>query len=183
MIPKFLEQIRMGGPVTVTHPQITRYFMLVQEAVQLVMQAASIGHGGEIFILNMGEPIKIREMAEDLIFLTGKTPYSDIDIQYVGLRPGEKLHEELLIDDTEKKTQYENITIGKMTFIDWETLNTNIERLIQTAYEEDRNSLLIFIKDIVPEFNHVDLPGARTSDKVVPLAPLSLAVNTKLGAE
>lgn len=169
VIPKFLNQIKSGGPVTVTHPEVTRYFMLTQEAVELVMQAASIGHGGEIFILNMGKPVTIKEMAENLIFLAGKEPYKDIDVQFTGLRPGEKLFEELLIDDTEKKTQYENITIGKMTFIDWLELTTKIKTLLESAELENREEILINIRELVPEFNHIDLPAKEIPANVVNL--------------
>lgn len=159
VIPKFLRQINTGGPITVTHPEVVRYFMLIEEAVELVMQAASIGHGGEIFILNMGKPVKIKDMAEDLIFLAGKEPYKDIDIQFTGMRPGEKLYEELLIDETEKKTQYENITIAKMTFVDWAQLNLHINRLLVATGQYNREQLLLCIKTLVPEFIHVDLPA------------------------
>jgi FlaA1/EpsC-like NDP-sugar epimerase len=169
VIPKFLEQIKNGGPITVTHPDVVRYFMLIQESVQLTLQAASIGHGGEIFILNMGKPVQIREMAEDLIFLAGKEPYRDIDIKFIGLRPGEKLFEELLIDEAEKKTQYENITIGKMTFIDWNELNLKINYLLEIARTTNRENLLAALKSIVPEFNHIDLPVERTGSNVVVL--------------
>ncbi|OGX44704.1 MAG: hypothetical protein A3G38_01475 [Omnitrophica WOR_2 bacterium RIFCSPLOWO2_12_FULL_51_8] len=169
VVPKFLEQIGKGGPVTVTHPEITRYFMLVSEAVQLVMQAASIGHGGEIFILNMGKPVKIREMAENLIFLTGKTPYEDIDIRYTGLRPGEKLYEELLINEAEKKTQYETITIGRTTFINWEVLNFQINSLIRSSLSEDKLSLFETIKLTVPEFAHVELVDGGGEQKIFPI--------------
>lgn len=174
VIPKFFEQIKNGGPLTVTHPNVTRYFMLTQEAVQLVMQAASIGHGGEIFILNMGEPVKIKEMAEDLIFLTGKTPYKDIDIEFTGLRPGEKLYEELFVDEAEKKTQYENITIGRMTYIEWNDLNSKIENILLTARKKEREKLLLSIRELVPVFNHVDLPELQPTGKVVllPMKPL-----------
>lgn len=151
VIPRFVKQIAAGGPVTVTDPEVTRYFMLVQEAVALVMQAASIGNGGEIFILNMGEPVKIKDMAENLIYLAGKRPYIDIDIEFTGLRPGEKLYEELLLDDSEKITQYENITIGKTTVIDWELLNMNIDSLL--AFAKSGNSLKMReqVKKLVPE--------------------------------
>lgn len=168
VIPKFLEQIKNGGPVTVTHPEINRYFMLIPEAVKLTLQAASIGHGGELFILNMGKPVQIREMAEDLIYLSGKEPYKDIDIQFTGLRPGEKLYEELLIDESEKKTQYENITIGKMTVVDWGTLNQQIEELLSVCKDNDRPSILAKLKEIVVEFNHMDLPKS-VDNKVVHL--------------
>lgn len=167
VIPKFLKQINEGGPITVTHPDVVRYFMLIEEAVKLAMQAASIGQGGEIFILNMGQPVKIKEMAEDLIFLAGKEPYRDIDIKFTGLRPGEKLYEELLIDETEKKTQYENITIGKMTIIEWKQLISQINRLLQSSQDEDRIKLLLEIKTLVPEFNHRDIPTQEIKEKKV----------------
>lgn len=154
VIPKFIDQINRGGPVTVTHPEVTRYFMLISEAVQLVMQAAGLGRGGEIFILNMGQPIKIAEMAEDLIFLAGREPHRDIAIEYVGLRPGEKLYEELLNDDVEERTQYENITIGHSTHVAWEWLLGQIRQLTLAVEARQDIELLQTLKILIPEFQH-----------------------------
>lgn len=168
VIPKFIDQINKGGPVTVTHPEVTRYFMLTTEAVQLVLQAASIGNGGEIFILNMGQPVRISEMAEDLIFLSGRVPHKDIQIVYSGLRAGEKLYEETLIDESEKKTQYENITIGHATYVPWERLTRQVEELLGHASGRDKEALLLTLKLLVPEFMHSQLKQ-ETSANVVPL--------------
>ncbi|MCT7529561.1 UDP-N-acetylglucosamine 4,6-dehydratase (configuration-retaining) [Aliarcobacter cryaerophilus] len=145
VIPKFKAQIEAGKNITVTHPEITRYFMLIPEACELVLQAASIGKGGEIFILDMGEPIKIVDLAKKMIELSGR---SEIGIEFCGLRCGEKLYEELLIDDSDKKTQYESITVASPTFFDIEELNKKIEELLVC---EDKISKL---KEIVPEFDH-----------------------------
>ncbi|MGJ0334223.1 UDP-N-acetylglucosamine 4,6-dehydratase (configuration-retaining) [Aliarcobacter cryaerophilus] len=145
VIPKFKAQIEAGKNITVTHPEITRYFMLIPEACELVLQAASIGKGGEIFILDMGEPIKIVDLAKKMIELSGR---SEIGIEFCGLRCGEKLYEELLIDDSDKKTQYESITVASPTFFDIEELNKKIEELLIC---EDKISKL---KEIVPEFDH-----------------------------
>ncbi|MGJ0312099.1 polysaccharide biosynthesis protein [Aliarcobacter cryaerophilus] len=145
VIPKFKAQIEAGKNITVTHPDITRYFMLIPEACELVLQAASIGKGGEIFILDMGEPIKIVDLAKKMIELSGR---SEIEIEFCGLRCGEKLYEELLIDDSDKKTQYESITVARPTFFDIEELNKKIEELLVC---EDKISKL---KEIVPEFDH-----------------------------
>lgn len=145
VIPKFKAQIEAGKNITVTHAEITRYFMLIPEACELVLQAASIGKGGEIFILDMGEPIKIVDLAKKMIELSGR---SEIGIEFCGLRCGEKLYEELLIDDSDKKTQYESITVASPTFFDIEELNKKIEELIVC---EDKISKL---KEIVPEFDH-----------------------------
>lgn len=145
VIPKFKAQIEAGKNITVTHPEITRYFMLIPEACELVLQAASIGKGGEIFILDMGEPIKIVDLAKKMIELSGR---SEIEIEFCGLRCGEKLYEELLIDDSDKKTQYESITVANPTFFDIEELNKKIEELLVC---EDKISKL---KEIVPEFDH-----------------------------
>ena len=145
VIPKFKAQIEAGKNITVTHPEITRYFMLIPEACELVLQAASIGNGGEIFILDMGEPIKIVDLAKKMIELSGR---SEIGIEFCGLRCGEKLYEELLIDDSDKKTQYESITVASPTFFDIEELNKKIEELLVC---EDKISKL---KEIVPEFDH-----------------------------
>ena len=109
VIPKFKEQIDAGGPITLTHPEITRYFMLISEACQLVLQAAAIARGGELFILDMGEPIKIIDLARTMIRLYA---HKEIEIRITGLRPGEKLYEELLIDESEQKTAYESILIA-----------------------------------------------------------------------
>jgi FlaA1/EpsC-like NDP-sugar epimerase len=145
VIPKFKSQIANGGPITVTHPEITRYFMLIPEACELVLQAASIGKGGEIFILDMGEPIKIVDLAKKMIELSGK---DDIAIEFSGLRPGEKLYEELLIDDTDAKTDYESITVAGRTDYDIGKLNHDIYELISTQEKLQK------LKEIVPEFIH-----------------------------
>jgi FlaA1/EpsC-like NDP-sugar epimerase len=148
VIPKFKEQIKNGGPITVTDPNITRYFMLIPEACALVLQAASLGSGGEIFILDMGDPIRIVDLAKKLIELSGAT---DIEIKFTGLRPGEKMYEELLIDDSDKKTQYEGITIAKSTHYDIYKLNQDIESLLICNSDEE---ILSKLKEIVPEFKH-----------------------------
>lgn len=145
VIPKFKSQIENGQNITVTHPDITRYFMLIPEACELVLQAAAIGTGGEIFILNMGEPIKIVDLAKKMIELSGR---EGIEIEFSGLRPGEKLYEELLIDESDTKTDYESITVAKPTKYDIDKLNRDIEELLTC---KDK---LAKLKEIVPEFNH-----------------------------
>lgn len=145
VIPKFKAQIEVGQNITVTHPDITRYFMLIPEACELVLQAASIGKGGEIFILDMGDPIKIVDLAKKMIELSGK---ENISIEFCGLRPGEKLYEELLINDSDKNTDYESITVANSTYFDIDELNAKIDELLIC---EDKISKL---KEIVPEFNH-----------------------------
>ena len=145
VIPKFKAQLENGGPITVTHPEITRYFMLIPEACELVLQAASIGNGGEIFILDMGEPIKIIDLAKKMIELSG---LENIEIKVTGLRPGEKLYEELLINDGDAKTQYDSITVASKTNYDIYKLNQDIFDLVVA---DDKLSKL---KEIVPEFEH-----------------------------
>ncbi len=145
VIPKFKKQIEAGGSITVTHPDITRYFMLIPEACELVLQAGAIGSGGEIFILDMGEPIKIADLAQKMIELSGR---DDVKIEFTGLRPGEKLYEELLIDESDAKTDYESITVAKPTMYALEKLNKDIEELLVC---EDK---LQKLREIVPEFNH-----------------------------
>jgi UDP-N-acetyl-D-glucosamine 4,6-dehydratase len=146
VIPKFKSQIDRGESITVTHPDITRYFMMIPEACQLVLQAASIAKGGELFILDMGEPIKIVDLAKRMIELSGR---DDIEIVFSGLRPGEKLYEELLIDDADLKTEYSSIMVSQNPPVDYAELLAKIERL----RNEDEN-LLEVLKEIVPEFNH-----------------------------
>ena len=145
VIPKFKAQIEAGKNITVTHPDITRYFMLIPEACELVLQAASIGKGGEIFILDMGEPIRIVDLAKRMIELSGR---SEIKIEFCGLRPGEKLYEELLINDSDQKTKYESITVASPTIFDIDELNQKIEELLLCENK------IAKLKEIVPEFNH-----------------------------
>jgi FlaA1/EpsC-like NDP-sugar epimerase len=145
VIPKFKSQIENGQNITVTHPDITRYFMLIPEACELVLQAAAIGTGGEIFILDMGEPIKIVDLAKKMIELSTR---EGIEIEFSGLRPGEKLYEELLIDGSDTKTDYESITVAKPTKYDIDRLNRDIEELLTC---KDK---LAKLKEIVPEFSH-----------------------------
>lgn len=145
VIPKFKSQIENGQNLTVTHPDITRYFMLIPEACELVLQAGAIGTGGEIFILDMGEPVKIVDLAKKMIELSGR---DEIDIEFTGLRPGEKLYEELLIDDTDCTTDYKSITVAKPTPYDIDRLNEDINKLLVS---KDK---ILHLKRIVPEFNH-----------------------------
>ncbi|WP_294933120.1 nucleoside-diphosphate sugar epimerase/dehydratase [Sulfurimonas sp.] len=145
VIPKFKSQIEQGGPITITHPDITRYFMLIPEACELVLQAASIGKGGEIFILDMGEPVKIVDLAQKMIELSGS---EGVGIEFVGLRPGEKLYEELLIDDSEANTEYESITVAGKSEYDIVKLNHDIFELVSTKDKLGK------LKEIVPEFDH-----------------------------
>lgn len=145
VIPKFQSQINSSQNITVTHPDITRYFMLIPEACELVLQSGAIGVGGEIFILDMGKPIKIVDLANKMIELSGK---NNLKIEFTGLRVGEKLYEELLIDDSDITTKYNSITIAKPTTYNIEKLNKDIDDLLSCA---DKISQL---KAIVPEFNH-----------------------------
>jgi len=148
VIPKFKQQIEEGGPVTVTHPEITRYFMLIPEACQLVLQTAAIAKGGELFILDMGEPIKIVDLARQMIRLYGKE--DEVSIEFTGLRPGEKLYEELLLDESEKKTQYSSIFIGKPTHYDIAQLTHDIHVLLEVKNKVEA------LQRIVPEFTRED---------------------------
>ena len=145
VIPKFKQQIEEGGPITVTHPDITRYFMLIPEACELVLQAGAIGTGGEIFILDMGEPIKIVDLAKKMIELSGK---ENINIKFSGLRPGEKLYEELLIDDADCATDYDSITVARPTLYDLKKLNADVQELLTCKDKLEK------LKEIVPEFDH-----------------------------
>ncbi len=147
VMPKFKSQIEKGQNITVTHPEITRYFMLIPEACELVLQAGALGNGGEIFILDMGEPIKIVDLAKKMIALSGQ---DDIEIEFSGLRPGEKLYEELLIDGSDMHTEYDSITVAAPTHYDIKKLDKDVEALMQS------NDKLSELKKIVPEFNHME---------------------------
>ena len=152
VIPLFKKQIAAGGPVTVTHPDIIRYFMTIPEAVSLVLQAGAYAKGGEIFVLDMGEPVKIADLAKNLIRLSGYKLGEDIEIQYTGLRPGEKLYEELLMDeeglqDTENKL----IHIGKPIEMDEEKFMCQLIQLREAA-KADSNTIRAMVKEIVPTY-------------------------------
>jgi FlaA1/EpsC-like NDP-sugar epimerase len=150
----FKQQIALGGPVTVTHPEVTRYFMTVAEAVQLVLQAATLGRGGEVFMLDMGEPIKIVDLARDLIELSGLQVGRDIDISFIGLRPGEKLCEELFIAGEEyTRTQHAKIfTAGNAYSFVPRHLEQAVTQLARAAERNDQHALLTGLRDLVPEF-------------------------------
>ena len=153
VIPLFKRQIEKGGPVTVTHPDIIRYFMTIPEAVSLVMEAASIAHGGEIFVLDMGQPVKIVSLAENLIRMYGKVPYKDIEIKFTGLRPGEKILEELLMNEEGlQKTRNELIFIGRQIEIDKEKFIASLWTLRQAADANEDKAAVKALHDIVPTF-------------------------------
>jgi len=166
VIPRFYQQIRAGGPVTVTHPNITRYFMTIPEAAQLVIQAGSMGQGGDVFVLDMGQPVSIAELAEKLIHLSGlsvrseKCPHGDIAIEYTGLRPGEKLYEELLIGDNVSATEHPMIMRADEEYLDWDVLKDRLAKLLNAVETDDypqvRQLLREVVSGYVPEGEIVD---------------------------
>ncbi|NHC11231.1 polysaccharide biosynthesis protein [Pseudomonas stutzeri] len=166
VIPRFYQQIRSGGPVTVTHPKITRYFMTIPEAAQLVIQAGSMGQGGDVFVLDMGQPVRIAELAEKLIHLSGmsirseKCPHGDIAIEYTGLRPGEKLYEELLIGDNVSPTEHPMIMTANEEYLSWDQLKVLLSRLMAAVDEDDYPQVRQLLREMVsgykPEGEIVD---------------------------
>lgn len=168
VIPLFQEQIKNGGPVTVTHPEVIRYFMTIPEASQLVLQAGCIGNGGEIFVLDMGEPVRIVELAEELIRLSGFVPYEEINIVFTGLRPGEKLFEELLIaGEGIKPTRHAKIRVLDGVAVDLETTKARIDQLSEKVTQSDFVGLMEGLENLVPEFQpayddtHQSIPVLR----------------------
>ena len=154
VIPLFKKQIEQGGPVTVTHPDVIRYFMLIPEACQLILQAGAMGKGGEIFILEMGEPVKIDSMARDLIKFSGFEPDKDIKIEYVGLRPGEKLYEELItVGEDIVPTDHKKIMVLSGQTFEQDQMNGEIDRIIEIAKTRDGEKIRILLKQMVPEYN------------------------------
>jgi FlaA1/EpsC-like NDP-sugar epimerase len=148
-----MEQIKKGGPVTVTDPNVVRYFMTIPEAAQLVLQAGCLGKGGEIFVLDMGEPVRIIDLAEELIKLSGLIPYEDIDLVYTGLRPGEKLYEELLIaGEGIMPTIHEKIRISSSVSKDLDVVNAELNHLLKIAKETDIAGIVRCLSRLVPDF-------------------------------
>ncbi|OHC84548.1 MAG: polysaccharide biosynthesis protein [Sphingobacteriia bacterium RIFOXYD2_FULL_35_12] len=175
VIPRFKKQIEAGGPVTVTHPDITRYFMTIPEACQLVLEAGSMGNGGEIFVFDMGQPVKIADLARKMIRLSGLDPDEDIKIEYSGLRPGEKLYEELLNNaENTLNTYHEKILIAKTRTIEYASLSVQIDALIGPAKKQESvNSIVKAMKELVPEFisnnsefEQLDAPKVINMNKV-----------------
>lgn len=153
VVPIFKQQIAAGGPVTVTHPEMTRYFMTIPEASQLVLQAATMGNGGEIFLLDMGEPVKIVDLARELITLSGFRPGEDIEIEFSGLRPGEKLFEELSIEGEDMlQTDHPKIAIWKTIAKERDVLRSQIDKIVAIAPSQDRQKIVGAIKELIPEF-------------------------------
>ena len=172
VIPLFQQQISQGGPVTVTHPEISRYFMTIPEACQLILQAGVIGRGGEIFVLDMGEPVKISYLAEQLIRLSGKIPAEDIEIVYTGLRPGEKLYEELF-HDAEKlaETSHPKILLAQCRVMDRDALEKSFDAMQQACDKGDDTALRNMLAELVPE--HTGLVAApATAGKGAVVVPL-----------
>jgi FlaA1/EpsC-like NDP-sugar epimerase len=157
VVPLFTKQIANGGPITITHPEIIRYFMTIPEACQLVLEAGAMGNGGEIYIFDMGKPVKIIDLAKKMIKLAGFIPDKDIKIQIVGLRPGEKLYEELL-NDTSKTlpTYHEKIMISEEILDEFENLNSDINELIAVSNQLDNDAIVSKMKKIVPEFKSMN---------------------------
>jgi len=153
VIPKFEHQIRNGGPVTVTHRETTRYFMLTSESVQLVMQAATLNHPDATYILDMGEPIKIDDLARDMIQLYGYEPDKGIEVVYTGLRPGEKLHEELYHKGNGVRTEIDKIWLTDSPPFDTEGFTEELDELLESCYSLSRDKLIVFIRKLVPDFN------------------------------
>lgn len=153
VIPHFKKQIEKGGPVTITHPDIVRYFMTIPEACDLVLQAGTMGKGGEIFVFDMGEPVKILDLAKRMIKLSGFEPNLDIKIIYTGLRPGEKLYEELLSDDAKTlATHNEKILISKDPNMKFEDIEKYTNQIIKAALRREKIQVVQILKEIVPEF-------------------------------
>ncbi|TYP65463.1 polysaccharide biosynthesis protein [Stutzerimonas stutzeri] len=167
VIPRFYQQIRSGGPVTVTHPKITRYFMTIPEAAQLVIQAGSMGQGGDVFVLDMGQPVRIAELAEKLIHLSGlsvrseKSPHGDIAVEFTGLRPGEKLYEELLIGDNVSPTEHPMIMRADEEYFTWDVLRGVLSRLLKAVEQDNYPEVRVLLREVVsgyvPEGEIVDL--------------------------
>ena len=153
VVPKFRQQISDGGPITVTHPDIERYFMTISEATQLILQAGAEGKGGEIFVLDMGEPVKIVYLAEQMISMAGFRPREDIDIVFSGLRPGEKLYEELFHESEQlSATNHEKLLLARFRSVDWNAFNASLDALLANCDAYDEQALRRSVVDLVPDY-------------------------------
>jgi FlaA1/EpsC-like NDP-sugar epimerase len=171
VVPLFEKQIREGGPVTVTHPEIARFFMTIPEASSLILQAGAMGKGGEIYVLDMGEPVKILALAENMIRLSGLEPGRDIRIEYIGLRPGEKMHEELFYAREELVgTGHPKLMLANCMSCEWDSLQSDLVELQKAVERFDENAVLRVIQRIVPEFVR-NVPAQKTAE-VIPLQGL-----------
>jgi FlaA1/EpsC-like NDP-sugar epimerase len=178
VVPLFREQIAAGGPITITHAEVTRYFMTIPEAAQLVVQAGAMAQGGEVFVLDMGEPVLIRDLALNMVQLSGLTvrdtrhPDGDIVIEEIGLRPGEKLYEELLIGENPRGTVHERIIHAREHFLPLEDLEPKLRRLRALIAEDDVDSALVLLKDLVPEYRSAIMMADQiTSEASEPRIP------------
>lgn len=176
VIPLFQKQIETGGPVTVTDPRMERYFMTIPEACQLIMQTVVLGKGGEIFVLDMGDPVKINYLAEQMIRLSGRVPGEDIEIKYVGLRPGEKLFEELFHEKEQLElTDHNKVFLAQHRKVDWNWLNQTMDDLATACDEYQLGTLTKLLDELVPEHGHTrnKLPSEPSSADVIYLKPSS----------
>ena len=179
VIPLFKKQIAAGGPVTVTDPNIIRYFMTISEAVSLVLQAGAFAKGGEIFVLDMGEPVKILDLAENLIKLSGYKVGEDIRIEFTGLRPGEKLYEEMLMDEEGlQDTENKMIHIGKPIELDEAKLFSELERL-NVAAKEESPEIRTLVKEIVTTYHPANNEADKTEEHKEMLKQLAEKINTE----
>ena len=172
VIPRFLTQIQNGGPVTVTHRDVTRFFMIISEAVGLVLQSVAMASGGEIFVLNMGEPVLIKELAEQVIRCAGREPHKEIKIEFTGLRPGEKLYEELILEGDEKATTHGDIFVAIPKVIDHAEVLASIRHLLDLAENEDAGPCLTAIREIVFEGREDTLTAIMQNVQRVRMADL-----------
>jgi FlaA1/EpsC-like NDP-sugar epimerase len=175
VVPIFKAQIARGGPVTVTHPDMRRFFMTIPEACQLVLQSSTMGKGGEIFVLDMGDPVRIVDLARNLILLSGLRPGEDIKIEFTGIRPGEKLFEELsTYDENTLPTHHEKIKIFAGTTIPWPLMEKYLDQIRSACNARNLDDLVLTLKDLIPEYN----PSATLLRRVLHSKPLSLAATS-----
>ncbi|OAB77323.1 polysaccharide biosynthesis protein [Cochleicola gelatinilyticus] len=182
VVPLFKKQIEKGGPITITHPDIIRYFMTIPEACQLVLEAGAMGKGGEIYIFDMGEPVRIMDLAVKMIKLAGYIPNEEIDIKITGLRPGEKLYEELISDSSRAlPTHHEKIMISKDYIEDFDLVSKGINKLIEAALKFDENKVVTRLKNLVPEFisKNSEFESLDTDEEIIEAPEKDLTVPVK----